>query len=233
MSKEREVRTQLMEIRAEQDEEKGAVIEGYPIVFNQETDLGEWREVIDPSAVSEKNLRDVALMVGHDFGMIPLAHSRRNNGSGTMQLTPDEHGVKMRALLDPDHNPRAAEAYSAVTRGDMTGMSFAFIVNEETWEDVDTEKPLRRITGMSDIFEVSLVAFPAYKGTSVQAASEGPALESVRASLESARKQLAEERAAAEAAEEARKAEEAKQERRRAALERLEKLQKEVRDHEV
>ena len=217
MTNEKEVRFLPMEIRAEQDEEKGAVIEGYPIVFNQETDLGEWREVIDPSAVSEKNLRDVALMVGHDFGMIPLAHSRRNNGSGTMQLTPDEHGVRMRAALDPDHNPRAAEAYSAITRGDMTGMSFAFIVNEEAWEDLDTEKPLRRITGMSDIFEVSLVAFPAYKGTSVQAASEGPALESVRASLERAREQLAEERAR-----------EAEQERRTAVLEWLENYKKEV-----
>lgn len=224
MTNEREVRYMPMEVRAEQDEEKRAIIEGYPIVFNQETDMGDWRETIDPAAIGDGSiLRDVALMVGHDFGMIPMAHSRRNNENSTMQLKPDEHGVHMRAVLDPDHNPRAAEAYSAVGRGDMTGMSFAFIVNEERWEELDTEKPLRRITGLRDIFEVSLVAFPAYKGTSVyQAASEGPALESVRASLESARKQLEEERAA-----------QAEQERRRAALERLENLQKEVRDHEV
>ena len=211
MTNEREVRCLHMEIRAEQ-EEQGAVIEGYPIVFNQETDLGEWREVIEPSSVNDKLLRDVALMVGHDFGMIPLAHSRRNNGSGTMQLTADETGVKMRALLDVENNPKAAEAYSAIKRGDMAGMSFAFIVNEDRWEDLDTDKPLRRITGMSDIFEVSLVAFPAYKGTSVQAASEGPALESVRASLESARQQLEEERAA-----------QADQERRTAVLDWLNK----------
>ena len=223
MTNEREVRFLPMEIRAEQNEEKGAVIEGYPIVFNQETDMGDWREVIDAGSVGDGSiLRDVALMVGHDFGMIPLAHSRRNNENSTMQLTPDDYGVHMRAVLDPDHNPRASEAYSAVTRGDMTGMSFAFIVNEEKWEDLDTDKPLRRITGLRNIFEVSLVAFPAYPGTSVQAASEGPALESVRASLESARKQLAEDRA-----------EQARLERRTAALERLEKLQKEVRDHEV
>ena len=87
MNNEREVRYLPMEIRAEQEEEHGAVIEGYPIVFNQETDLGEWREIIEPSAVDEKLLRDVALMVGHDFGMIPLAHSRRNNGSGTMPMS--------------------------------------------------------------------------------------------------------------------------------------------------
>ena len=219
----REVRFAPIELRTEQEDERVAYIEGYPIVFNQETDMGEWREVIDPATVSdEKMLRDVALMVGHDFGSIPLAHSRRNNGSGTMQLTAADEGVFMRAALDVEGNPKAKEAYSAVKRGDLSGMSFAFTVNKEHWEDLDTDKPLRRITGFGRIFEVSLVAFPAYPGTSVQAASEGDALESVRASLESAREQLKEERAR-----------EAEQERRTAALERLEKLQKEVRDREV
>lgn len=214
MDNKREVRfLQLMELRAEQNEQE-YILEGYPIVFNQETDMGSWREVIDPAAVGDgKVLRDVALMVGHDFGMIPLAHSRRNNGSGTMTLTVDEHGVKMRAVLDVDHNPKAAEAYSAVLRGDISGMSFAFIVEGEAWEDLDTDKPLRRITGFGEIYEVSLVAFPAYKGTSVQAASEGDALESVRASLESAKQKLAEEREA-----------QAEAERRTALIERLEKL---------
>ena len=210
----REVRFLVPELRASDGDEKGALLEGYPIVFNQETDMGEWREVIDPGAVGDGSvLRDVALMVGHDFGMIPMAHSRRNNGSGTMLLTPDEYGVAMQARLDAENNPRAKEAYSAVKRGDLSGMSFAFIVNEERWEDLDTDKPLRRITGFAKIFEVSLVAFPAYEGTSVQAASEGDALESVRASLESAREQLAEERAA-----------QAEQERRTALLERLNNL---------
>jgi hypothetical protein len=217
----REVRFAPIELRTEQEDERVAYIEGYPIVFNQETDMGEWREVIDPATVSdEKMLRDVALMVGHDFGSIPLAHSRRNNGSGTMQLTAADEGVFMRAALDVEGNPKAKEAYSAVKRGDLSGMSFAFTVNEERWEDLDTDKPLRRITGFGRIFEVSLVAFPAYSGTSVQAASEGDALESVRASLESAREQLAEERAAAERAQE----EEKRQERRRALYERIDNL---------
>ena len=223
MKHEREVRFLPMEIRAEQDETKEEyVIEGYPIVFNQKTDMGDWDEVIDPASVGDGTvLRDAALMIGHDFGMIPLAHSRRNNGSGTMTLTPDENGVAMRAVLDVKNNPRAAEAYSAIKRGDMTGMSFAFIANEERWEDLDTERPLRRITGFANVLEVSLVAFPAYKGTSVQAAAEGDALDSVRASLESAKQQLAEERA-----------KEAEQERRTALLERLKKIT-EVSDDEV
>lgn len=213
---------ELAELRAEQDDQ-GVWIEGYPIVFNQETVIGgRCREMILPEAVDETLLRDVALMVGHDFGMIPLAHSRRNNGNGTMHLTIDEHGVKMRALLDAENNPKAKEAYSAIKRGDISGMSFAFIVDGERWEELDTDMPLRIITRLSDIFEVSLVAFPAYAGTSVQAASEGDALESVMASLESARKQQEEERA-----------QEAEQERRRAVLERLEKLTQEVKHDEV
>jgi len=220
---EREVRFLPMEFRAEQDSDEAAYIEGYPIVFNQETDMGEWRETIDPSAAGDPAmLRDVALMIGHDFGSIPLAHSRRNNGHGTMQLTADEHGVNMRAMLDVKNNPKAQEAYSAVKRGDLSGMSFAFTVSEERWEDLDTDKPLRRITNFGRIFEVSLVAFPAYSGTSVQAASEGPALESVRASLESARQQLEEERA-----------KEAEAERRTAVLERLSNLTREVKQNEV
>lgn len=213
MSK-KEIRFLMIDIRAEQDEDGVAYIEGYPIVFNQETEVGGlFREVIEPDAVTESLLRDVALMVGHDFGMIPLAHSRRNNENSTMRLSIDEHGVKMRSALDVVNNPKAKEAYSAVKRGDLSGMSFAFTVDKDSWEDLDTERPLRRITGIGKIYEVSLVAFPAYTGTSVQAASEGDALDSVVASLESARKQLEEERAA-----------EAEQERRTAVLERLKKL---------
>lgn len=204
----KEVRSLTLELRAEQDEQ-GAVITGYPIVFGQETVIGGFaREIIEPEAVSDPALlRDVALMVGHDFGMIPLAHSRRNNGSSTMQLTPDAHGVAMRAVLDVENNPKAKEAYSAVKRGDISGMSFAFTVNKESWEDLDQDMPLRRITGIDKIFEVSLVAFPAYEGTSVQAASESTALESVRASLDSAKEQAEQDRA-----------EQAEQERRTAVL---------------
>ena len=219
MSK-KEVRfLELAELRAVQDD-RGAWIEGYPVVFNQETVIGgRCREMILPEAITNNLLRDVALMIGHDFGMIPLAHSRNNNENSTMQLTIDEHGVRMRALLDVENNPRAKEAYSAVIRGDISGMSFAFIVDGERWEQLDTEMPLRIVTRLSNIFEVSLVAFPAYAGTSVQAASEGEALESVMASLESAKKQAEEDRAA-----------QAEEERRRAALERLENLKKEVSD---
>ena len=219
MSK-KEVRFLTPELRAEENEAGEAFLEGYPIVFNQETNIGGiCREVIDPGAVEEPMLRDVALMVGHDFGMIPLARSRRNNENSTMRLGIDEKGVPMRASLDIRNNPKAKEAYSAVKRSDLSGMSFAFTVEKEAWEDLDTDMPLRRILKFGKIFEVSLVAFPAYPGTNVQAASEDDALESVAISLESARKQLEKDRAA-----------QAEQERRTALLERLNNLTKEGSD---
>ena len=222
MNKER--RYLEFDIRAERTEEKGSVITGQPIVFNQETDLGLCRETIDAGALDATDLRDVRVLVGHDFSMVPLARSRNNNENSTMQLMVNEAGMGIRVNLDTENNPRAAELYSAIKRGDISGMSFAFTVDKDSWEGLDTESPLRHIRSINRVFEVSAVAFPAYEGTSIsiQAASEGDALESVKASLESAREQLAEERAR-----------EAAEERRRAVLERLEKLRQEVKRDEV
>ena len=214
----KEVRSLEFEIRAEEtgNEERAGRLTGTPIVFNQVTDLGWIREVIEPGALDDTDLKDVRFLVGHDTSGIPLARSRNNNASSTMQLSVNENGMDIRVDLDIENNPRAKELYSAVKRGDITGMSFMFTVDKDAWEDLESEQPLRRITAISRVFEVSAVTFPAYEGTSLEAASEDSALESARASLESARKQLAEERAA-----------QAEEERRTALIARLEKLTKE------
>ena len=218
----KEMRSLEFEVRAEQNEQHGAHITGTPIVFNQVTDLGWIRETIEPGALDNTDLKDVRFLVGHDTSMIPLARSRNNNENSTMQLSVDENGMNIRVDLDVENNPRAAELYSAVKRGDISGMSFMFTVDKDAWEDLESEQPLRRITSIQRVFEVSAVCFPAYEGTSIQAAAEGDALESAKASLESARQQLADERAA-----------EAEAERRTAVLARLENLKKEVKPDEV
>ena len=214
----KEIRSLEFEIRAEEtgNEERAGRLTGTPIVFNQVTDLGWIREVIEPGALDNTDLKDVRFLVGHDTSGIPLARSRNNNASSTMQLSVNENGMDIRVDLDIENNPRAKELYSAVKRGDITGMSFMFTVDKDASEDLESEQPLRRITAISRVFEVSAVTFPAYEGTSLEAASEDSALESARASLESARKQLAEERAA-----------QAEAERRTALIARLEKLTKE------
>ena len=221
MTNDKETRAFTFEVRAEENEEHGTFITGEPIVFGQEEQLwdpmiGEYRESIDKGALKDTDLKDVRFLVGHNTSMIPLARSRNNNKNSTMQMTVGETGMGIRVNLDTENNAEARALYSAVKRGDMSGMSFMFTVDKDAWEDIDTDNPKRTIMSIRKVFEVSAVAFPAYSGTSIQAASEGEALESVRASLESARKQLIEERAR-----------EADQERRTAVMTWLENYKKE------
>ena len=217
----KETRAFICEVRAEKNEDHGTFITGTPIVFDQKTDMGWYEETISRDALKDTELKDVPLLVGHDTSMIPLARSRNNNENSTMQLTVTETGMDIRADLDVENNPKAKELYSAVQRGDMNGMSFMFTVDKDSWDDIDTDYPKRTIMSIRRVFEVSAVTFPAYPQTTIQAASEGETLDSVRASLESARKQAEEDRAA-----------KAEQERRTALLERLKKLT-EVSDDEV
>ena len=210
MMNEKECRAFNFEVRAEESDEHGTYITGTPIVFDQETDLGWYRETIDREALMETDLKDVRFLIGHNTSMIPLARSRNNNENSTMQMIVTDRGMEIRVDLDTENNAEARALYSAVKRGDMSGMSFMFTVDRDAWEDIDTDHPKRTIMSIRKVFEVSAVAFPAYEGTDIQAASEGETLDSVRASLESARKQIAEDRAA-----------KAEQERRMALVERL------------
>lgn len=201
------------EVRAEENEQHGTFITGTPIVFGQATDMGWYQETIDKDALNECDLKDVRFLVGHNTSMIPLARSRNNNENSTMQMTVTERGMEIRVDLDTENNADARALYSAVKRGDMSGMSFMFIVDKDSWEDIDTDYPKRTIMSIRKVFEVSAVAFPAYEQTDIQAASEGNPLDSVKASLESAR----------QAAMEARNAQ-AEEERRTALIERLNNL---------
>ena len=214
----KETRAFEFEILAEETENEARKgrITGTPIVFNQATNLGWCEERISPEALDGTDLKDVRFLIGHDTNMVPLARSRNNNENSTMQLTVTERGMEIRVDLDVDGNPRAAELYSAVKRGDISGMSFMFIVDKDSWEDIESDYPKRTVEHISRVLEVSAVAFPAYPQTDLQVASEDATLDSARASLESARKKAAEERAAEEAAKAEAEAKEAREERRRA-----------------
>lgn len=206
-----ERRSNLCEVRAERDEQHGDYITGHPIVFNQETEIETWqgtiREVIDPEAIdSSTDMRDVRFLVGHDTSRIPMARSRNNNENSTMQLKKDEIGLAMRANLDTENNGTARELYSAAGRGDISGMSFMFRADKDSWDDLDTEKPLRHIRHIAKIYEVSATAFPAYEGTDLEAADESQRLESLVASLESARERQKAERESTQNAERREKA---------------------------
>lgn len=104
-----------------------------------------------------------------------------------MQMSVDEFGMNIRVDLDTENNSEAKALYSAVSRGDITGMSFMFTVDGDNWEEMDSDHPKRTITAISRVFEVSAVTFPAYDATSINARGLADALESAKASLESER----------------------------------------------
>ena len=185
----REVRMFRFEMRAENDEQHGDFITGRPIVFNERTDLGMWDEIIDAGALDETDLKDVRLLVNHNIDMIPLARSRNNNANSTMQMIVVEEGMDIRANLDTENNTDAKSLYSAISRGDLDGMSFMFSVDGEKWEDLRSEHPTRHITRISKVFEVSAVTFPAYEQTSIEARGLADTLENGKAALENARRE--------------------------------------------
>ena len=180
----KEIRAFNFEVRAEKDEAHGNVLTGRPIVFGQRTDLGWYDEIIDRSALNDTDLKDVRFLVNHNTDMIPLARSRNNNENSTMQMTVGNDGMDIRVDLDTENNADAKSLYSAVSRGDISGMSFMFIVDRDAWADVDSDHPTRTITGIKRVMEVSAVTFPAYTQTSITARGLSDALESARASLD-------------------------------------------------
>lgn len=188
--KELERRSYNFEVRAEENK-KGHIITGRPIVYNSRTDLGYFDEVIESGALDGANLTDVRFLVNHDTRKIPLARSRRNNGNSTMQMSVDLYGLNLDWVnLDTENNSEARALYSAVQRGDISGMSFMFSVDGEEWTELESDHPTRHITKIGSVVEVSAVTFPAYESTEINARSK-EALENARSALEKVRQQNA------------------------------------------
>ena len=170
--------------------DEGSYIEGHPAVYDQRTTIGNWfYEIIERGAFDSTIFDDVLFSVNHDLRKIPLARSRRNNGNSTMVLRLDEKGVYVRADLDVENNSESKSLYSAVKREDIDGMSFIFFVEEETWEDLNTDMPTRRILKISKVIEVSAVNFPAYTGTDINARDQS-VLDNAAKALDNARSKL-------------------------------------------
>lgn len=178
------------EIRAEKkegEENKGKyTLYGLPIVYDSRTDIGWFDEIIEKGALDKADLKDVRFLVNHDVSKIPLARSRNNNENSTMRLKKTEKGLEIEVDLDAENNSDARNLYSAITRGDITGMSFMFGVNGEEWENLESDHPTRRIKSISTVVEVSAVTFPAYEATEIYARDK-TALDNAKIALDNAR----------------------------------------------
>lgn len=182
-------RSYNFDVRASEENDGIVELTGRPIVYNSRTDLGWFDEIIMPGALDGADLTDVRFLVNHDTKMIPLARSRRNNArNNTMQLSTDAMGMSMDWIrLDVKNNEKSRALASAVSRGDMTGMSFMFSIDGEEWEDLESDHPTRKITKIGSVVEISAVTFPAYEATEINERCK-QALDSARAALDSARR---------------------------------------------
>ena len=188
----KEIRAFTFEVRAEQNDEHGHFLSGQPIVFDEKTNLGWHDEIIERGALDNTDLRDVRFLINHNTDMIPLARSRNNNENSTMQMSVNDSGMNIRVDLDTENNSESKALYSAVERGDISGMSFMFTVDSDSWDDLESDHPTRHIRAISKVFEVSAVTFPAYEATSITARGLSDALDGAKESLESAKAAKAE-----------------------------------------
>lgn len=183
----KEQRSITSEIKLSND---SRLVEGYALLFNTESrDLGGFTEIIEPNSLDGVIERsDVFCVLNHQNERGILARSKK--GSGSLILEVDETGLKY--LFEAPNTALGDELLEYLKRGDITGSSFAFIVNEDKWEN-NNGKYLRRIKSFDLLFDVSPVFNPAYEETSVAKRSLDNILEEQRQAEEA--KKVAEDKA--------------------------------------
>lgn len=168
-----ETRMALLEPASENEENK-QLVEGYAAVFNQRTLIWEsewsgWKymEVIDRNAFDGADMSDTVFKYNH--GDIAMVLARASNNTLTMKT--DDKGLRISADIIDTNN--GTDVYKLIKRGDLNKMSFAFTVkNERSESDRENKIYTRTITAFDKIYDVAVVDFPAYDGTSIQARSK-------------------------------------------------------------
>lgn len=154
----RSINLEDVELRAVQVDEGKTKLVGYPIKYNVwSDDLGGFRERIRPGAAAKALLKsDVRLLYNHQTNQLPLGRTPK-----TLRLVEENRGVKMENDL-PD-TQFARDLVVSIERKDVNGMSFGFNVaeNGDEWKEKDGVVS-RTINEIDEIFDVSVVVFPAY-----------------------------------------------------------------------
>ena len=162
MSKSKEYRNFTVEYRVAPETR---VASGYAAVFNVPTDLGRFREQIADGAFTRAIAakQDVRALLNHNPDNV-LGRTK----SDTLTLSQDSRGLKFDISM-PDTN-LGRDVHTLVQRGDIDQCSFGFIVQDETVTYDADGRALRTIRD-ADLFDVSIVTYPAYESTSVEARS--------------------------------------------------------------
>ena len=180
-------RIDVANLEARTDDNDQKIVEGYATTFGQEytlMDAGDYKvvESIDSRAFDETDMSDVIMQYDHQGRVFA------RNKNGTLQLTVDDHGLKIRADLGGTELGR--QLYEEIKGGYTDKMSFGFTVakDQRTEERDETKNQIvihRLITGIRRLFDVSAVSIPANDTTEISARSCGDGL------IEAAREEYA------------------------------------------
>ena len=159
--------TRLADVTLHEEDDK-MILEGYALVFNNETLIGDeeygFLEEIDSRALSETKMKDVPMKYNHMDSFLIIARTKNQS----LSLTVDSIGLKVHAeLLDTNTNQ---DIYKMVRSGLLDKMSFAFTVDDQVWNR-EGRIPKRTITKIERLYDVSVVDTPAYDATSIYARS--------------------------------------------------------------
>jgi HK97 family phage prohead protease len=145
-------------------------IVGYSAVFGVDTEIqtffGSFKERIQKGAFRRaiREGQDVRALRNHD----PDNLLGRTTAK-TLRLKEDDTGLWIE--VDPPSTTVGTDTVESIRRGDLSGMSFAFIVRKEKWVNGEDGSPDVRIIQDVDLFDVGPVTYPAYAQTSADVRS--------------------------------------------------------------
>lgn len=150
--------------QTEDNQTQAPIIEGYFAVFNQETELwpGTFEEIAQGAFDNSLEDNDIRCLFDHDSAMV-LGRSV----AGTLELTIDERGLYGKVMINQE-DTEAMNIYQRVKRGDISGCSFGFNPKDEELINRD-DGTVKFVVKEADTLEVSIVTFPAYPQTEIEA----------------------------------------------------------------
>lgn len=157
----RETRVLDIDFRVKRDGESTTFV-GVPILYDVDSaDIGFIERISRGAASSAVEKSDIRLLYGHNSeSLLPLART----ASGTLRVSETSTGIQIEA--DAPDTQFARDLAESIGRGDVSQMSFAFTVEDDKWEERDG-KYYRTINEISELYDFSFVAFPAYPDTTV------------------------------------------------------------------
>lgn len=142
----------------------GNTVTGVAAVFDTMADLGRGGyEVLARTAFDSvlKTNPDVRALVNHDPGQL-----LGRTGNGSLELRTSDAGLEFSLQLPSTQ--LGTDVGEMVRTGLLNQMSFGFIPGEDSFSRAPDGKQVRTHISVQKLMDVSLVAFPAYDGTSAE-----------------------------------------------------------------